>query len=1733
MAIRYDRTYRLLDQTDSQTPIDITDVINNQITYGGGSSILGGVGGGGNPSLPPVSVGGGSNVFITNKPGTIVSNQNIYLNINSNVAGASIYINGEDTKKTTKDLLQISVSDILINGAKKITVKKDGYESPDVYTVQVVQNPNYQSSTGDNLNFASSILGGMGGNSGISGLDFFRSLPQMDSTNPVYTNTPIYALEVRHTSNGFDQSYKNDYSNVDKVIDFTLSAIKILPIEDTPVSQITISVTGPDNSVNLVLNEGTANAKSQKLKSGLNLINISIGDTVSLASSDISSFRIKNATVTKANQNKLIEAQSNLESVSTKFKLDSIDYSVLVTSQNALPATTIPQIDLLSNISVRYNINTKTDIPVKIAKSSNVLSVRSSIANKTFTYSNLGNDTSAIIVLPASNFTRIGNYKVYLVASGENGDGNTIELNVNVVDEVYVGVPDIRNISYPSLIHGPDFKGADVDFTISYQSINTDYVRIYKTGSDKYIQAVSSGDVTLNFLKLLQLDSTQTSENQDLISIGLSLIPYNISGKEVITGKEERLTIQLDKGDLTIPRDVAVSRIADGFINQFDSNIFADETSKYLTHFLNIGNGDNKLITTWTGSLGSLILKLYEPIPTTVQPNDLVWISKIQSNPIVETITVSGIDETYCAPLKGPNFTIEPDNGYGYQVYEDLIASGSVASTNLITKYLSSTGIDTAKLNISYVSSSNYLFENFSNFGSAEERINNFFYKVQILETYKTKYEDLIADTFIGPYGGFEGGILTEDGYQAETEDGIFDIQWEQYQYKGASQQAEAKKYYDLINQTIRAFDGYEKFLYSSNNDLAYPKKLYIHPISGLGTYILKPTTDIDVIGWYESLVQLSYDYDKYNPNYLVNNIPEFVREDYDNEDFITFLNMIGQHFDILWCYINALKHTKLVEEKQVNGISDELVKNLLQSFGWENRKAFNSQFLWEYAFGTDKDGFPKYSMSLEEANNQVWRRILNNLPYILKHKGTGRAMKTIMACYGVPQSMLTIMEFGGPQDPTKGGTTQFTFDDRTAAIYLSGSLGNNGSSNIKVPWKSIEGNYPDCIEFNILPAILPNTKYSLVSGSQWTLDLIQTTGSFGRLELNFGGVLSNSTYFEVTSSGNEYITSSISYVLGPDYKVGSLDFPISLENYSHVGINRHNNPDSSSWFEIWLNTSDGRRITTSVSMSIATLDSEWETGSFLQIGGNGFEGTLDEFRIWRTPLQKSKFDNHTLHPNAIDGNHISASTEDLYFRLDFEYPKDRTVTENNGIKNVSVSDNYGEDYGYINTIYSASSYPYQYIPYDRTVTANVPSLGLAYSNKIRFEDQTLIGDLSYKARATQKAFDRAPIDSNRLGLFFSPIKELNMDILKTFGDFNIDNYIGDPSDEYKENYKELDTLRHYYFERLQNRDIYEYINLVRYIDKSLFEVLTDLAPARAKVSKGLLIEPHYLERNKTRWDKPIAENEYKETFIDYTEYSETIGEVESRESDLDAHEYINFDNSLSDNETVINAEEIYTLTSENDGYESLIADNLLADITTEVPMYDAAIQIPTGSTLSGEADVYTFTEIGMDKNSLANAGYGLYAVKGNGIVRKWDGVFGNNQITGSRSSIFLVKQQKQKNISTQVSGYPTGSGPVVYEKIPVTYNQYIVSIQPFSGSVSLGNDVVEVTPLNGYFKTHYQYVNNNSLGLQYSYWYGSQQNATTTPDGLSPVETFTTNPNILKVAKTGRGSGEPILVVN
>jgi hypothetical protein len=74
---------------------------------------------------------------------------------------------------------------------------------------------------------------------------------------------------------------------------------------------------------------------------------------------------------------------------------------------------------------------------------------------------------------------------------------------------------------------------------------------------------------------------------------------------------------------------------------------------------------------------------------------------------------------------------------------------------------------------------------------------------------------------------------------------------------------------------------------------------------------------------------------------------------------------------------------------------------------------------------------------------------------------------------------------------------------------------------------------------------------------------------------------------------------------------------------------------------------------------------------------------------------------------------------------------------------------------------------------------------------------------------------------------------------------------------------------------------------------------------------------------------------------------------------------------------------------------------------------------------------------------------------------------------------------------------------------------------------------IVEIRPFVGYTSGHYSNTKDTSRGLENSFYGGAKQTSRTTLDGTPAVETFSTNPNRLKVGPAGRGSGEPILEVD
>lgn len=1361
----------------------------------------------------------------------------------------------------------------------------------------------------------------------------------------------------------------------------------------------------------------------------------------------------------------------------------TVDDSILVIVRYELaviPEVPKPEVRVIEN-SITYNVDDDEllSIEVELLRGDGV---RAEIAGETFEIEIDEETRRGRLQLESTFFTAVGQYIVDYTPFDEDGEGIRTQSVVNVTQDPVTRVAQFTEISYPTNIGGADYEGYNTDFEISWETEQCQRVDVaIGDNHENYGSFNPNSSITLNVNNLINSYGLNPRNGEDSFTFVVKLSPF-LNGE---VGIEEVLEITFNKSKVQLPEDLVEDNLEDLFFDQLDLDILDINSSKYLTHIANIEGVDYKLISNWDrddvtftetelDDLGneipvdgivnsSLVLKLFEPLPTSVQPNTQLWISKIKATPFIDRVTLDSESADTCIKLRPPNFESPTKGALGYEMFDEIVGSDSTTSSQVIDAFVNQHGIDTSKLDIEYTKivlnpdydetvddiDDKYIhvydFHNFVHFGSAEEQSINFLYKVSLL----SEYDDQIEKLETSPDSG------------------------------SISVQNDLRRIKERKNNLKGGFNGFEKYLYLSSEPLTYPKDGNGDPL---------PTNNPQVDTWFDTLSEQAIEFDKENKNSLVNNMPSHITQSDSNDEFIVFLHMIGQHYDILWSYINGIKSKNRVEQQRNSGVIDDLVYHMLESFGWDVDSSVASQQLWQSAFGLSDDGTVSLNESGSDYQTQIWRRLLNNLPYLLKHKGTKRTLSAIISSYGIPQSSLTIMEFGGPK--REGGDfIKYTYDDLTSALKFTGGESIEVQWGDYIPEGGSTGSIPNSVEFRVNPTQIGD--YTLIDNTgNWNLQL-DSTGSV--------------TFELQTDSGLKQLSTSSSTIYNSEYSSILVNRELvmvsgSLEEHYNLHIRE---------------SQDGidRITTTSDSPTLITSESYWESGSVLSLF-DGFNGLVDEFRLWTEPLDISRFENHTLSPDSIDGNTIFSSTEDLLLRFDFEKPKNRGV--DTGIRNVAPN----EDYGYISGsaigFVSSSAYPYSHEVYERRVTANVPSVGFQYSNKVRIDDIELISDLSPDARATKQNSKRNPIDSNRLGAFFSPIKEINMDIVHTFGDFRIDDYIGDPTDRYKDDYTKLKGLRHYYFNRL-NLNIYEYIQLVRYIDKSLFNMLENGVPARAKFAKGLLIEPHLLERPKVKWERPEAQDLQELAEIDTTEDLIQLAFDLTFDVDVDVNDEteLNVDNFSYDaeineaDETVVDAQQL----------------DLFGDVNIEdLELHDGEYLVWVGHINAdiNNADVSATNLIdhitiagGGGEENPTNGGFGLFTKNGYTEQVTW-GVQG---LKREKVYVELIKECRE------IFAGLDATGSVVLREVCETK----LNIQPADGATPTPG----ATVVDGYLPSHYKFTGDRPKGLELSYFRGSKNTSETTLDGSPAVESFVTNPNTLRVNDAGRGSGEPILITD
>ena len=783
-----------------------------------------------------------------------------------------------------------------------------------------------------------------------------------------------------------------------------------------------------------------------------------------------------------------------------------------------------------------------------------------------------------------------------------------------------------------------------------------------------------------------------------------------------------------------------------------------------------------------------LYVKLYEPLDSTIDVGFKVWVVEEKKPSYIDNVSIitdTNIVDSTLTELAGPNWDafskLDTSTDTGLKTWNDLLGSSVSTSQQLVDSIFSGSlsGVD---LNIDYEDFNNFIF-----YGSAVERVKNFHYKISLIEYYESQISIL---------NSLSGSL------------------------------ANVTEYTDRKTKLVSGFDSFEKFLYYesssgqfSNNvplvdaNVGFITGSYITPwpkSNATRTYTLYPITSSQVTTWYETLLNNASTYDRFNKNALVYAIPEFIRTQPGNEGLDTFINMLGQHYDILYTYINYMSKIHSRDEHPKYGVPNELLYSVAKQFGWSLTDGNQYKDLWEYVLGTNEAGTPitgsnsvgEPALPGKEMTYHVWRRIVNNLPLLLKSKGTKRSIKALLSCYGIPQSMISIQEYGGPRLERAPVYEKLNFDyaldliQNTAGTVVTDYSQSIGAVELRFRTDTVLTN----------PSMPSTMNLFSVGSNDVTLDF--TRGTLGTIQLNG----TSSANFECFDGG--WITALLR--------------------------------TSGSGLELVAKKSKYGKIVSTISASsdIASFPTQ---GSITLGGTSGaarLQGQLQELRIWESSLGNSALDNHTKAPSAYDGN-VSAYDE-LIYRLPVTQKIDHSATSSlSGVQPVAST---------ISSSFSSWTNATPYDSIEETYYFDGISLaaGTFDDNKIRIEENELIGTLDVKTRAERSQFDKAPLDSKKLGVYFSPQTMINDDIIAQLGFTELDSYIGDPGQTYEKSYPDLIRAARDYWKKYDTKnDLNAYIKIFTLFDLSFFNQLEQLLPARVDKITGVLIQPNLLERNK------------------------------------------------------------------------------------------------------------------------------------------------------------------------------------------------------------------------------------------------------------------------------------------
>jgi hypothetical protein len=610
---------------------------------------------------------------------------------------------------------------------------------------------------------------------------------------------------------------------------------------------------------------------------------------------------------------------------------------------------------------------------------------------------------------------------------------------------------------------------------------------------------------------------------------------------------------------------------------------------------------------------------------------------------------------------------------------------------------------------------------------------------------------------------------------------------------------------------------------------------------------------------------------------------------------------IMGSYFDTLHAQISASAfiHDETYASASFKAIpfADRLLKNR----GFVVPEIFVDATIIEKIL--QKDENRTFERSISEVRNLIYKNIYNNLLYMYKSKGTEKAFRNMLRCFGVDSNLIKLNLYADDvtftfQDTYENTAVEKRYIDFNQTASFGATVWQTTSSATDTDQEAyIRGGGGGGTLLNISSSltleaeiILPKKlqsdekgyfNTSFISSSLFgfrNVDTVANDPAWG--SPNFGvrayfvrdEVESKSGHFKLEYGSSDYLVSphyndvydnskwnlavrvkSDQYPLNGGIYTGSAVPGWVIEFY---GVNAIGNTVIDE-FSLTANTT--KEYITDPKRVYAGAFRENFTGSLQQ----STDVKISSVRYWQSYLDDDVMKFHAYDPSNAGvkyptrQDNIFQNSTDADEFPSIQIPQIETLALNWDFGLVTGSDASGEFYtedlssGSAGTADRYGTWMGKIVNYKHpaqgaffpTSNSKIVDKDYVYAAKQRLPEVVYSSDMVTVATDQTENFFQDPDVTDNFYSFeksmYGSISEEMMKMFATIVEFN--NLVGEPVHAYRESYKEMAALRQLFFEKVENNpDFDRFTNFYKWIDDSISTALRQFYPASARFSSDV-----------------------------------------------------------------------------------------------------------------------------------------------------------------------------------------------------------------------------------------------------------------------------------------------------